>query len=131
MSLAEQLDHLEETNIEDVNEKEEIYQKLRDSEGFKHEKLACDLWTAAFYWPLDGSADEYPTPNTIERIRRDPPESSDAPLKKLSGIQDLRERASRIADEQSFFHWPLEFPQVFSDGGFDCLIGNPLGCASS
>ena len=24
------------------------------------------------------------------------------------------------------FHWPLEFPEVFSlDGGFDCIVGNP------
>lgn len=23
------------------------------------------------------------------------------------------------------FHWPLEFPEVFEAGGFDCVIGNP------
>ena len=22
-------------------------------------------------------------------------------------------------------HWPLAFPQVFSQGGFDCVLGNP------
>ncbi|MBX6390389.1 MAG: class I SAM-dependent DNA methyltransferase, partial [Frankia sp.] len=31
----------------------------------------------------------------------------------------------RIAKEQGFFHWELEFPQVFTKGGFDLQVGNP------
>ena len=27
--------------------------------------------------------------------------------------------------EKRFFHWFLEFPEVFSNGGFDCILGNP------
>ncbi|MGQ4538425.1 Eco57I restriction-modification methylase domain-containing protein [Dermabacteraceae bacterium P7074] len=30
-----------------------------------------------------------------------------------------------IAKEQHFFHWELEFPQVFARGGFDLQVGNP------
>lgn len=30
-----------------------------------------------------------------------------------------------IAQEKHFFHWFLEFPQVFQKGGFDCILGNP------
>ena len=26
---------------------------------------------------------------------------------------------------KNFFHWFLEFPEVFNDGGFDCVLGNP------
>jgi hypothetical protein len=29
------------------------------------------------------------------------------------------------AQEKHFFHWFLEFPQVFQNGGFDCILGNP------
>ena len=29
------------------------------------------------------------------------------------------------ADEQRFFHWELEYPEIFMDGGFDIAIGNP------
>ncbi|GAA0460446.1 hypothetical protein Ade02nite_14730 [Paractinoplanes deccanensis] len=28
-------------------------------------------------------------------------------------------------DEHAFFHWHLEFPEVFAAGGFSCLVGNP------
>jgi hypothetical protein len=27
--------------------------------------------------------------------------------------------------EKFFFHWCLEFPEVFQDGGFSCILGNP------
>jgi hypothetical protein len=33
--------------------------------------------------------------------------------------------AERIADQQGYFHWELEFPQVFARGGFDLQVGNP------
>lgn len=31
----------------------------------------------------------------------------------------------RIADRQAFFHWELEYPHIFSSGGFDLQVGNP------
>ena len=34
-------------------------------------------------------------------------------------------QASQASSEMSFFHWPLEFPDVFDEGGFDVLLGNP------
>lgn len=34
-------------------------------------------------------------------------------------------KAETVAREKRFFHWFLEFPEVFSDGGFDCILGNP------
>lgn len=32
---------------------------------------------------------------------------------------------TRIAEQQGFFHWELDFAQVFGDGGFALQIGNP------
>src|SRR5207248_1319408 len=37
----------------------------------------------------------------------------------------LLSRAVEISYRQRFFHWPLEFPEVFADGGFDVVLGNP------
>lgn len=31
----------------------------------------------------------------------------------------------RYADDNQFFHWELEFPEVYFKGGFDIAIGNP------
>lgn len=43
------------------------------------------------------------------------------------GVSNLEwfRKAQQIAQEQRFFHWELEFPEVFIQGGFDIIIGNP------
>jgi len=63
---------------------------------------------------------EYPSPSTIEKVRRNPNPNN-------KEIQTLIERATSIAEQQRFFHWELEFPEVFagSSTGFDCILGNP------
>ncbi|WP_347242681.1 DNA methyltransferase [Thermogutta sp.] len=33
--------------------------------------------------------------------------------------------ARALAEHHHFFHWPLEFPEVFASGGFHVIIGNP------
>lgn len=33
--------------------------------------------------------------------------------------------ARNLSRRYRFFHWPLEFPEVFARGGFDCVLGNP------
>ena len=33
--------------------------------------------------------------------------------------------ATGLSYEQKWFHWFLEFPEVFAQGGFDCVLGNP------
>ncbi|MCS6902653.1 MAG: hypothetical protein NZX77_23205, partial [Polyangiaceae bacterium] len=37
----------------------------------------------------------------------------------------LRGLADALASELRFFHWRLEFPEVFQHGGFDVVLGNP------
>jgi hypothetical protein len=47
----------------------------------------------------------------------------------LSGYKGWQDRkvakATAVALEQRFFHWFIEFPEVFDEGGFDCDLGNP------
>jgi len=120
VDIAEQLDLIEEEDTTDLKKKKKLYDDLRESQAFQQEKLAYDIWTAAFYWPMDGSASKYPSPSTIEKIRRNPNPDNEA-------LQDLVDRATKIAEQQRFFHWELEFPEVFgqSSSGFDCILGNP------
>jgi hypothetical protein len=43
--------------------------------------------------------------------------------KPLAG--DLESEVDQLASQYRFFHWHLAFPQVFDQGGFDCILGNP------
>ena len=37
----------------------------------------------------------------------------------------IRNQAMQACADASVFHWPLAYPQVFAQGGFDCVLGNP------
>jgi hypothetical protein len=119
VDIAERLDEIEEEDTEDIEKKKQLYEELQQSEAYQQQKLAYDIWTAAFYWPMDGSAKEYPSPSTIEKVRRNSSPNDDA-------LQDLIGRATKIAEQQRFFHWEIEFPEIYTGKeGFDCIIGNP------
>ncbi|WIM87436.1 restriction endonuclease subunit M [Candidatus Mycobacterium wuenschmannii] len=47
------------------------------------------------------------------------------PVWQLVAAVDWLGAASAIADRQGFFHWELDFADVFSTGGFDLQVGNP------
>lgn len=72
-------------------------------------KAAMDLWCACWFWPAD------------ELTRAPIPTAFASPPEETSAI------VSRIAAKKRFFHWELEFPDVFrvADSGFDAMLGNP------
>lgn len=39
--------------------------------------------------------------------------------------QNLEESIAVYSTNRKFFHWFLEFPEILSSGGFDCILGNP------
>ena len=122
VDLAEEIEELGENSIAAVERKAELYDEFEGSVSLNRERLAFDVWTAAFYWPLDGSASEYPSPNSIEKVRREAPDE----LADIDGdLGDMCARAGELSETHSFFHWELEFPLVYNAGGFDCIIGNP------
>ena len=98
----------------DVEEKAEIYESLRSRDTKWWDlKVACDLWTYAFFAPL---TDESWIPTSYD-VRQAAQKSGANP--KLEGD------AIGASEEHPYFHWPLEFPDVFDDGGFDTVLGNP------
>jgi len=130
INLAEKIEDISEENIEDIGRKEEFYHRLQESSEFLREKMVLDVWTAAFFWPMDHPRAEYPTPKIIERIKRNPPsltELSESNIDELNEISSMCKKAREIASRQSFFHWEIEFPEVFygEKSGFDCVLSNP------
>ena len=110
---------LDERSPTDVQAKEDLYQQLRGSgTRWWDVKTACDLWTYAFFAPLlaagpDG-LDHVPTTDNVR----------DA-LQGRNTRPQLNGEANASSQVHPFFHWPLEFPDVFERGGFDVVLGNP------
>ena len=96
--------------VHDAAERARLYRAdLIGSAAWRSLKEALDLWCACWFWPAD-AIDRAPLPRTFA----DPPEAT-------------RAIARRVAAEMHFFHWELEFPDVFrqAGSGFDAILGNP------
>lgn len=96
--------------------KEAHYDALLSSSAYRHQKLVADAWCSAFVWPKQPGnlALSAPTQGTWKAI-----EYGEPPLAWTATT------VSDLAQTFCFFHWHLQFPQVFATGGFDLVLGNP------
>ncbi|WP_067135661.1 Eco57I restriction-modification methylase domain-containing protein [Microtetraspora malaysiensis] len=116
------------SSVADVREQERRFRKLENSEALIQARRVADAWCAAFVWRKHTEAPEVITTATIRSLE--------------SGASLAPERAEelrRLIGRYRFFHWHLEFPEVFRvggsgadvstntgwEGGFTCVLGNP------
>ena len=110
---------LEERSPAEVQEKEDRYQQMRGhASDWWQQKVACDLWTYAFFAPLQPPPSGRPnTVPTTDNVRQ--------ALAGRGTQAQLEAAAISTSLTNAFFHWPLEFPDVSNAGGFDVVLGNP------
>ena len=109
-AALEALEHMHELPIQDSAERARLYRnELTASDEWRSLKNAMDLWCACWFWPAD-ELDCAPLPTTF---------TNPGP--------GTRAVAERIAAQMRFFHWELEFPDVFREegAGFHAMLGNP------
>jgi type I restriction-modification system DNA methylase subunit len=105
---------LPEYTPEQIQTKANAYQKLTTGKKWFRLKNLADIQVAQFFIPKTIGNKEKLTADAKYRTYLN------------TGAQILdRGTAMATAQEKRFFHWFLEFPQVFSKGGFDCILGNP------
>lgn len=51
--------------------------------------------------------------------------ASEKPVERVLADHPWLAVCERVADDQGFFHWDLDFSPVFALGGFDLQVGNP------
>ncbi len=117
--------------IEQIRTKERLLASLaQDRAPLAQWKAVADLWCAG--WFESGPPDPHRSRQTAFGALADEALGRPAVLPPhVSG--PLLEAARACAARERFFHWPLEFPEVFhaADGrplvspGFDAVIGNP------
>ncbi len=114
--LFEQFNSLPETTVEEIEQKRSVYQKMTSGQSWWRLKTLADIRLAQFFIPKNESnANKIVT----EAEYRD----------FLGGRKPMQGpkvgKAMGVAQGKRFFHWFLEFPEIFSGGGFDCILGNP------
>ena len=101
---------MHELPVQDTAQRARMYrEEVLESQAWRSLKQTMDLWCACWFWPPD--------------------EIAEAPLPRNFGTppDETRAIAERVARTMRFFHWELEFPDVFREegSGFDAMLGNP------
>ena len=108
--------------VEDVKAQEADYEQVR-TELEPYRRLA-DLWTAR-HFGVD--VDE-------QQLRAISRYLVNGAVSRMPEYERILTRTQELTHERSFFHWELEFPEVFlgqrgrlleNQSGFDAIVGNP------
>ncbi len=127
------VDHLGDESIEQIHQKEMLYEQAVRSGDYLDGRFLADAWCAAFVWNKS-SLLEFPiTEEVFRQIEQNPTAFYNDKRGMTKEIRDL-------AEQYQFLHWHLVFPDVFRpaptversinkrtgwDGGFDVVLGNP------
>ncbi len=108
--------NLPESTPAEIERKAKAYKKFIEGKGYAFLKAMADTKVAQFFIPkTNENKDRLMTDVDFRQI--------------MTGYQGWTgpktAYASSIAQQRKFFHYFLEFPEIFSAGGFDCILGNP------
>ncbi len=132
LKLRQEILALHDNHVDDVNLKE---RKLREAEeAMAVVRLGADLLTAiALAGPKRGQnlQDLYGTDYSVllasyeEALLK--PTSEQGKVASRTSFAEMRGDVDELLGERKPFHWPLEFPEIFTSGneGFAAIIGNP------
>jgi hypothetical protein len=99
----------------DVRRKSDLFEEARKSKDWWHDWTASNLWTSAFFFTFSKLDDPFiPTHESF--------------LEYLVYAKDkpqMTGNSNALSEYVHFFHWTLEYPEVFERGGFDVVLGNP------
>jgi len=103
---------------------------FKEDTAYNQLRGMMDLWCSLWFWP-HSELKQFPTTDAFLQAMEFFAETSCAyggpELDKqiaASGLKFLK-IARAVALKERFFHWELEFPEVFARGGFDLVLGNP------
>ncbi|PPF18482.1 hypothetical protein C5D25_00975 [Rathayibacter sp. AY1D7] len=115
-------------DVDAIRARGEQWDLYLDSDARRALKRQADAWAGAFVWPL---VDGTPLPPTSSVVRAMIDDTS------TTQYAETVEKVEELATEYRFFHWHLEFPEIFGAttgdglgpngwaGGFSCMLGNP------
>ncbi|TDE85370.1 Eco57I restriction-modification methylase domain-containing protein [Deinococcus sp. S9] len=111
--MVEALDRIEPDSLEHVQAQESTWSAIQEHAEHRRLKTLADAWCAAFVTPKTPGAPAITT-RTLQDLDRNP-----------DSLPNVTALVGELAEQYRFFHWHVEFPDVYAQGGFDCVLGNP------
>ncbi|NVK30191.1 MAG: class I SAM-dependent DNA methyltransferase [Gammaproteobacteria bacterium] len=132
-----------------------LSEQLSNASAYRRLKLVMDYWCALWFWPIDAAEglparDEWlfdlenlllgdtllagPSGEVKDLFSETSEEQEGKAFVNKFGVIDFKvlfqysprfRLAQSIADQQKFFHWELVYADLFAEGGFDLILGNP------
>jgi hypothetical protein len=118
MALAD----MPEDTLVQISAKRTSFERLHSGHNWLNLKISCDCYIAAFFSEKTGGV---PGPADLGRPTIPLTDHVLAAARGRAIYGPLVGIVDKIAHEIGAFHWPIEFPHIFSRGGFDAVIGNP------
>jgi Eco57I restriction-modification methylase len=118
-------------SLRDVHRQAAAYRAWEESPEYLDARQVADAWCAAFVWLKSRDA----PPAIVNRVFRALREQGGVAIPPTSSTE-----ITRLRTVYGFFHWHLEFPDIFHvpgspdpdvdpaagwSGGFTCVLGNP------
>lgn len=112
--------NLPESTPDEVAKKEKEYRNFEKSIELIRLKQLADAQVAQFFIPKIETTKYYLITDAEYRnfLRNVKKGIGSLQSQKLAYVES-------ILPKYRFFHWFIEFPEVFSENGFDCILGNP------
>lgn len=129
ISKIEEIESIEDERLEDVRRKERVFEEFRQLPEYEKTRAVADVYTSIHF----GNKVDAIGKKSSKEVYYDLIYSLEYPSNWQSkvGTKWFHE-AREIAGQKSFFHWELEFPEVFFEhgkvkekAGFDVVLGNP------
>ncbi|MDM8556235.1 hypothetical protein QUF75_16045 [Desulfococcaceae bacterium HSG7] len=116
LQLFDRFNHLPENSIDEIRDKRREYNKMTSGSNWMRLKTLADIQVAQFFIPKNAL--------NVSKIV-----TYEEYMDYLSGTKAIHPmkagKAGGVAAEKRFFHYFLEFPEIFAQQGFDCILGNP------
>ncbi|MBW1973685.1 MAG: N-6 DNA methylase, partial [Deltaproteobacteria bacterium] len=121
LNYFDQIEKLPSDNVSQINEKKNLYKDYRNL--ISRFVDIADIWTSLYF----GNELEVGNYQILQENLRESPQRWRTFME-----EPWFKKAKEIAKEKRFFHWELEFPEIFFEGhrrkenpGFDVVVGNP------
>ncbi|MCJ2556822.1 MAG: N-6 DNA methylase [Candidatus Thermoplasmatota archaeon] len=129
ISKVKELEAISDDHLEDIKRKERVFEEFRQLPEYEKTKAIADVHTSIYF----GNEVTQTEKKDAKEVYFDLLYSLDYPTNWEPKTKTAWfKRATEIAEEKDFFHWELEFPEVFfeegrikTNPGFDAVVGNP------
>lgn len=127
----EKLNSMPDHTPKQIEEKKSFYDKISHGPQWWRLRQLADMQTAQFFIPKQNPVTP-PFQGGVTAVRggSGSPFLTDAEFRThLAGTHNIATpacyKATDVSLKNKFFHWFIEFPEIFAHGGFDCILGNP------